>query len=328
MSSLISRSSIRTDISRTLFRSGTHTISIAKRSAPFYNNTPQPKRQSTPRPPRSIAIMAEPLNLTYKPDDVSYDDAAAFEIVKTLLNASSDSSVTVETTAKDLAATLPGPPGSDGTDAHYTLYNMVIDVAKQIPHNHPALVRLVRTVEALSLSPKTVFTETTNGFETSRRLHTFGWNLRDVFGPPFEPNRPPTDGQLASYLSIQAFTALLWSRGLIHGDDFVLWQLRSAFEEDVEDAKEAAYLSAAAGLWIVHAGSRVWQLVTDGPVLSGPDARSLRAGEKLGGEGGYGKERWAFWVKGFDARAEGGDGVDAGIAKRAAAVMKGIAGDL
>ncbi|EEY15267.1 predicted protein [Verticillium alfalfae VaMs.102] len=255
--------------------------------------------------------MAEALNLTYKPDDVSYDDAAAFETVKTLLNASSDSSVTVETTAKDLAATLPGPPGSDGTDAHYTLYNMVIDVAKQIPHNHPALVRLVRTVEALSLSPKTVFTETTLT-ETA----------------PFEPNRPPTDAQLAGYLSIQAFTALLWSRGLIHGDDFALWQLRSAFEEDVEDVKEAAYLSAAAGLWIMHAGSRVWQLVTDGPVLSGPDARSLRAGEKLGGEGGYGKERWAFWVKGFDARAEGGEGVDAGIAKRAAAVMKGIAGDL
>ncbi|KAM0286494.1 hypothetical protein ACHAQH_000920 [Verticillium albo-atrum] len=271
--------------------------------------------------------MAEALNLTYKPDDVSYDDAAAFEKVNELLIAGSDSSVTVETTVKDLAASLPGPPGSDGTDAHYALYNMIIDVAKQIPHDHPALIKLVRTVETLSLSPKTVYTETTNGFEASRPLHTLGWNLRDVFGPPFEPNSPPTDAQLAGYLSLQAFMALLWSRGLITGDDFALWQLRSALEEDVADAKEAAYLSAAAGLWIVHAGTRVWQLVADGPVLSEPEARSLRAGGKFGGEGGYGKERWAFWVKGFEARVEGGDAVDAGIAKRAVAVMKGLAGD-
>ncbi|KAM0325761.1 hypothetical protein ACHAQA_007061 [Verticillium albo-atrum] len=271
--------------------------------------------------------MAEALSLSYTPDDVSYDDAAAFSTVKSFLSADSSSSVTAESTAKDLAASLPGPPGSDGTDAHYALYNMIIDVAKQIPHDHPALVRLVRTVEALSLSPKTVYNETTNGFEASRALHTFGWNLRDVFGPPFEPSRPPTDAQLAGYLSLQAFMALLWSRNLIAGDDFALWQLRSAFEEDVSDAKEAAYLAAAAALWILHAGPRVWQLVVDGPVLSGADARSLRAGGKFGGEGGYGKERWAFWEKSFEARAEGGDAVDAAIAKRAVGVLKGLGGD-
>ena len=84
---------------------------------------------------------------------------------------------------------------------------------------------------------------------------------------PFEPGRPPTEDQLSAYLSLHAFMALLWSRNLINGYDYAIWQFRSAFEQDIDDEKELVYESATASLWAIHAGSRLWQNVVDPPKL-------------------------------------------------------------
>jgi uncharacterized protein DUF3632 len=140
---------------------------------------------------------------------------------------------------------------------------------------------------------------------------------------PFGNINPPEQAELSGFLSLNAFMALLWSRNLIEGYDFALWQLRSAFEEEMADETEAGHLAAAAAFWAIHAGSRLRQLVVDPPNLSGPEQRSLSAGDKFGGASGYGEERWTFWVKAFEARA-GGGGVDAKLAQRAVAVLKGL----
>ncbi|KAH6695383.1 hypothetical protein F5X68DRAFT_198355 [Plectosphaerella plurivora] len=258
--------------------------------------------------------------LNFKPDDTSYDDGAVFATIQPFLEGGD---ATLAETAKSIAATLPGPPDERGSDEHYSLYNLFIALAKQIPADDPALVKLVGVVEQLSQSPKTALKETTDGVEKLRTLHTLGWNLRDAFNPPFGNINPPTKAEIAGYTNLNAFMALLWSRGLIEGYDFALWQLRSAFEEDVADKEEATQLAAAAAYWAIHAGSRLRQLVLDPPKLSGPEERSLSAGDKFGGASGYSEERWAFWIKAFEARADGSD-VDAKLAKRAVSILKGL----
>lgn len=142
---------------------------------------------------------------------------------------------------------------------------------------------------------------------------------------PFDSNKQPSQEQLASYLSLQAFMALLWSRNLINGYDFSLWKMRSALEEDSPGPQAQEYEGAAAGLWVVHAGSRIWQLAVNPPPLVGRDDKTLRAGSKFEGSAGYSKERWAFWVERFEEKSAG-DGVDGKIAARAAKIMRGLEG--
>lgn len=137
----------------------------------------------------------------------------------------------------------------------------------------------------------------------------------------------PSDQQKAAYLSVQSFISLLWSNGLIDGWDFALWQLRGALESDVEHEEERQLQVAAAGLWILHAGPRVWQLVVDTPAYAGAEVRSMRAGDKFDGPGGYSFQRWEYWQQSFEGRVDS-QGVDGSIAKRAVSVMKGLSGDV
>lgn len=119
--------------------------------------------------------------------------------------------------------------------------------------------------------------------------------------------------------------ALLWSGGLIEGWDFALWQLRSALEEEIEQPEEATLVLAAAALWVIHGGPRIWQFVVDTPDYAGSDQRSLRAGSRFDGPGGYSFQRWEYWLRVFEERS-GEDGMSSRLAKRAVAVMKGLGG--
>lgn len=105
----------------------------------------------------SLNAQAAALSLSYTPDDTKADDVAAFKSIKDFLTA--DSSASAGETASSILATLPGPPSEEGSDEHWSVYNVFIDVAKQIPYDHPALVRLVRVIGELSRSPKTSITK-------------------------------------------------------------------------------------------------------------------------------------------------------------------------
>lgn len=96
--------------------------------------------------------------LKHTPDETSYDDGAAFTPLKAYIEG--EGSTSAEATAKTMAATLPGPPEASGSDAQWSLYNLLISAAKQVPHDDPALVKLVDVVDHLSVSPKTAFSET------------------------------------------------------------------------------------------------------------------------------------------------------------------------
>lgn len=159
---------------------------------------------------------------------------------------------------------------------------------------------------------------------TVRRIcESLLWLGRLTCTAPFDDDAEPPAAKISKYHNLNAFMALLWSRNLIEGYDFALWQLRDAFEEDIANETQAEHLAGAAAFWAIYAGSRLRQLVVDPPKLSGPEERSLGAGAKFGGASGYSEERWAFWLKGFEARA-GSDSVGGQLAQRAVSVMKGL----
>ncbi|ROT41179.1 hypothetical protein SODALDRAFT_330891 [Sodiomyces alkalinus F11] len=267
------------------------------------------------------------LFLSYQPDEHAPDGTNAFDSIKSFLEPGS--TATAEATGSSILSKLPaGPAPADGSDALWSLYNVLIGIAKQIPHDHPALVKLVRVVDRLGRSPKTTVTQQgSDNEETLRPLHTFGWSLRDIFAPPeFRPNTP-SDAEKDAYLSTQAFMALLWSGGLVEGWNFALWQLRSALEEEVEQPEEEKLLVAAAALCVIHAGPQIWQLVVDPPEYTGPDNQSHRPGSRFDGPGGYNFKRWEFWLGAFEGQAEGED-LSCRLSKRAVAVMKGLGGDV
>lgn len=105
----------------------------------------------------NLTVKMPGVQLNHAPDETSYDDGAAFKSVKAYLEGGSDA--TLGSSAKALAGTLSGPPGTDGDDSHWSLYNLLISLAKQIPHDDPAMVRLVGVVDELSRSPNTALKE-------------------------------------------------------------------------------------------------------------------------------------------------------------------------
>ncbi|KAL2758959.1 hypothetical protein ACRALDRAFT_1062048 [Sodiomyces alcalophilus JCM 7366] len=277
----------------------------------------------------SYHAQSPALSLSSQPEDQTPDGLNAFNSIKTFLEPGS--TVSADATASSVVATML-PTSLDPeqkADALWSLYNVLIGMAKQIPHDHPALVKLVRVVDRLARSTKTTVTQQAGDEETVDRLHMLGWSLRDIFGPPeFTSTRgPPSQAEKDAYLSTQAFIALLWSGDLIEGWDFALWQLRSALEEKAQQSEEEKLLVAAAALWVIHGGPRIWQLVVDTPEYAGSDQRTLRPGSKFDGPGGYSVQRWEYWLRAFEEHA-GEDDMTGRLAKRAVAVMKGLGGDV
>jgi hypothetical protein len=146
---------------------------------------------------RAAFTTTKYLNMTtfqfkFKPDDTSYDDGAVFSTIQPFLEGRGDA--TLAGTAKSIAATLPGPPDERGSDEHYSLYNLFIDVAKQIPYDEPALVRLVGVVEQLSQSPKTTLKETTVGAAPYLGVaiaNVYQGRRREAQNPPHSRMEPP-----------------------------------------------------------------------------------------------------------------------------------------
>jgi hypothetical protein len=93
------------------------------------------------------------LNLTYKPDDTKFDDGSAFEKIKQLVEP--ESTVRFDQSATAITDLLPGAPAADSSDELWSVWNLFIAVAKQIPYRNPAMLRLVRLLGAMSRSPKT-----------------------------------------------------------------------------------------------------------------------------------------------------------------------------
>lgn len=128
-----------------------------RRLSTFQASFVYPKAQQPSFTMTSYHAQSPVLTLNSLPEETALDSATAFNSIKTFLEPGSTASA--EATASSILAMLPAsPPPADGSDELWSLYNVLIGIAKQIPHDHPALVKLVRVVDRLGRSPKTTFT--------------------------------------------------------------------------------------------------------------------------------------------------------------------------
>ncbi|KAI2611287.1 uncharacterized protein GGS25DRAFT_189235 [Hypoxylon fragiforme] len=217
--------------------------------------------------------------------------------------------------ALSLANLAPKPNDGEKTLSDgffFELWNSVIGVAEQIPHDHPAQDQLVKVMRELTLLPDTGLTVWDSPLWTS--LPVLGAAIRErLNGPTYPPH--PTAAQTRavdeSWVRFHAFAARLMGAGVVHSASQPVWMLRDALEQPPQEEEEEEVVAdrdlAAAAMYIEYAGAVLVEAVAANPepALGAELARLLRAGPLYGGAPGLSRERWGFWAKRF--REEGGE---------------------
>jgi hypothetical protein len=108
-----------------------------------------------------------------------------------------------------------------------------------------------------------------------------------------------TSDDVGAWINRSTFMALLYSFGVVDGRQLALWQLRLAFEEPPNGAKDQLHRARAAACWILHAGEMIVRMVVEPGDVAEADRRAWRKGELYRGRSGYSLDRWIFWKKGF-----------------------------
>lgn len=90
------------------------------------------------------------------------------------------SQVSLQDAAKSILACLPSDKAY--SDEGFVLAGLVIDIAAQIPYQHPSHAKLVRLLKYLTRSPKLVSRSTIKGEEElHHNFQALGEQLRDNF---------------------------------------------------------------------------------------------------------------------------------------------------
>ncbi|KAJ0384844.1 hypothetical protein COL922a_007511 [Colletotrichum nupharicola] len=250
----------------------------------------------------------------HAPDASSFDDGAAFRIIRAAVSEQRNDPQHLRRTAGEVAALLPAERSAE---VLASLWGLFISLAQQTPSGNIAMLDLVVLLDHLALSPKTAATVVVDGVEQISRLHGLA---------PYVSDDVPST--LTRWINLNAFAALLWSYNLVDGRDHAVQQLRSAFEDrrssDVGDRDAADTRVVAAAQWAVHACQRLYHLsvTSSGEEATGTKAKLWRPGARFKGRAGFSFQRWEFWQAAFEEAHEfGSGGVEAKIEAGAASGM-------
>ncbi|KAI1767006.1 hypothetical protein GGR53DRAFT_160127 [Hypoxylon sp. FL1150] len=238
-------------------------------------------------------------------------------------------SVSAAHTAAAISQLAPAAPGETADEIDegflFGLWESVIAVAEQIPHDHPAQDKLVKVIRDLTLLPKSG----AGAWEPGpwANLPVFAVVTREHLNGPRHSGVEKEQAQIhEAWVRFHAFCARLLGAGVVHYANQPLWMLRSALEEaHAPQTAELDYSLTTAAVYIEYAGAiLVEALAADpAPELSDADRRVLRAGSLFGREAGLRPERWVFWEKRFGEEAEKAGAEEArGAALRAARLMR------
>ncbi|EQB44331.1 hypothetical protein CGLO_16934 [Colletotrichum gloeosporioides Cg-14] len=256
----------------------------------------------------------------HAPDASSFDDGAAFRIIRAAVSEQRNDPQHLRRTAGEVAALLPAERSAE---ALASLWGLFISLAQQTPSGNIAMLDLVVLLDHLALSPKTAATVVVDGFEQISRLHGLDRCIRECMVSPYVSDE--VTSTLTRWINLNAFAALLWSYNLVDGRDHAVQQLRSAFEDrrssDVGDHAAADARVVAAAQWAEHACQRLYHLsvTSSGEETTGTKAKLWRPGARFKGRAGFSFQRWEFWQAAFEEAHEFGSGgaeakVEAGAA--------------
>ncbi|RYP24295.1 hypothetical protein DL767_008627 [Monosporascus sp. MG133] len=221
-----------------------------------------------------------------------------------------ESSATAPQAAVAVSKLVPAPTdGSNTLDDgfFFSLWNDIINIAVQIPHDHPAMDKLVKVMRELTLLPDTGLRVWDSRLWTD--LPVLGAAFRERLNGPGTSKKEEEQAIIdREWVRFHAFSAKLISAGVIDYTNQVVWMLRAALEEDTS-AKAPHALNrdlVTAAVYIEYAGPILAESIirTPDPTLSKEDERSLRAGPLYDGKAGLRSDRWLFWLKRFREEAE------------------------
>ena len=289
-------------------------------------------------------------NFTLQQNDAAGKEAISgdlFNIFSDFLNVESSTSAAKAAQAvSKLAPTLKDGSKSLEDGFFFSLWKDVIRIAEQIPHDHPAMDKLVKFMRELTLLPDTglqvwdvspahpspreqeAMTNKTPKTRLWTELPVFSAVCREHLNGPGTSKDAEEQAQIDKrWVRFHAFSARLFGAGVVDSTNQIIWMLRDALEEDTGKKSASARdrdLSVAAA-YIEYAGPLLAEAVvrTPTPSLSKEDERLLRGGPLYSGPAGLQSERWLFWLRRFREVAEGAAGEDAkALALRSARLME------
>ncbi|RLL96285.1 hypothetical protein CFD26_106374 [Aspergillus turcosus] len=199
---------------------------------------------------------------------------------------------------------------SDLEDFLWSTWGTIIQIAKQIPHDHPSQDRLVDLIHALAELPPTTVSIWNSETRLWKDLPILGPSLREAWNRTYPSDNTATlltaqaptytksnDRAIAEWINLQAFAARLMSKCDPSLSLFAVWSLRSGLEEELSD-KELDGEVAAAAMWMVYGGETLFSQLADA-VQDEEKERMMKPGTLYSGQGQLCLERWQFWKRRF-----------------------------
>ncbi|KAI5864382.1 hypothetical protein GGS23DRAFT_596014 [Durotheca rogersii] len=212
----------------------------------------------------------------------------------------------------------------------FGLWDSVVGVAEQVPHDHPAQDRVVSVLRELTLLPDTGVAVWDARLWAD--LPVLGAALRERLNGR-EPSADAAEQARAdvAWVRFHAFSARLVGAGVARLENQAIWMLRDALEEEGDAAAPATATAttlnrdlAAAAVYIEYAGPILVEALAAGPPppLTDERRRVLRGGSLLRGVAGLTRDRWDFWRRRFREQAPKATSEEArAMALRAARLM-------
>ncbi|KAI5917996.1 hypothetical protein F4810DRAFT_694175 [Camillea tinctor] len=231
-----------------------------------------------------------------------YDNRIVFDILKDSLQPGSETSIPIA--AQRISDLLEPGPVPEASAELTSLMEMFLEVAWQIPYNHPSLVKLVQILVRLSDTGKTTrIYDEPDGFNQCSYLHKLGSIFRDYFAQPYEKGSSFKSEEVSRWISQHAFMALVFASGKDNLSLFALWVMRDAFEgSNTPESTDAD--AAAAAQWILYAGQTLFRFVQLPELCDSHELNLTDPGPLYTGEKGFTVKRWRFWIEGFSRVAD------------------------
>ncbi|KAI0418391.1 hypothetical protein F5X98DRAFT_337912 [Xylaria grammica] len=231
----------------------------------------------------------------------------------------SEPSVSFHSAASALINMLPEDPSSTET---WEVGELFLELAEQIPYNHPSHVKLARLLEHIGPSVKLgQKTHIPGRGQIWHRFQRLGESLLDQM-----PSVPESRDDMA-YVNYHAFAANLCEFRIFPTDPtHSIWAMRDAFEKKLEEESHQMIRVMAAAQWIRWNGQGLFKQVLWHSEPTPDGERDWARGNLFEGKTLLGLDRWTFWRVGFQ-EAAGKENYTAearAVAKGAAELMENI----
>ncbi|KAE8168208.1 hypothetical protein BDV40DRAFT_251517 [Aspergillus tamarii] len=188
------------------------------------------------------------------------------------------------------AAPLLSDSKADGLeDLLWQLWNIVINVAKQIPCDSPSQERLVDLVKALTEIPPTTIQIWGNDTKLWVDLPLLGPEMREAWN--LIPTGSEAEEKIKEWINLNSFVARLVSLSLAPWIALAVWALRDALEEESVGRKADCDI-AVAREWFKHGGPVLRQ---ETMATENKEERIMAGGSLYQGPAKLCPERWKFW---------------------------------